>query len=146
MKNTIVISGFPGIVKRYLFNNGKNMLVIDSDSSNFSWLEPGVRDPEFPHNYMKHIKKNIGKYDIILVSSHKVVRDALRENNIPYTIYYPSMESKDIYINRYTERGNPESFIELVKENWGLWISEIENETYPEKVKLEDGAFLSDYI
>ena len=56
------------------------------------------------------------------------------------------MESKYIYINRYTERGNPESFIELVKENWGLWISEIENETYPEKVKLEDGTFLSDYI
>ena len=56
MKNTRVISGFPGIGKSYLFNNGKNILIIDSDSSNFSWLEPGVRNPEFPHNYMKHIK------------------------------------------------------------------------------------------
>lgn len=146
MKNTRIISGFPGIGKSYLFNNGKNMLIIDSDSINFSWLEPGVRNPEFPHNYMKHIKKNIGKYDLILVSSHKVIRDALRDNNIPYTIYYPSIDSKDIYVDRYTERGNPESFIELVKENWDLWIIEIENETYPEKVKLENGAFLADYI
>src|SRR5574343_533329 len=146
MKNTRIISGFPGIGKSYLFNNGKNMLIIDSDSINFSWLEPGVRNPEFPHNYMKHIKKNIVKYDLILVSSHKVIRDALRDNNIPYTIYYPSIDSKDIYVDRYTERGNPESFIELVKENWDLWIIEIENETYPEKVKLENGAFLADYI
>ena len=57
--------------------------VLDSDSSTFD-------KKDFPENYIKHIKENIGKVDIIFVSSHQVVRNAMKENNIPYSIYYPS--------------------------------------------------------
>lgn len=58
-------------------------MCLDSDSSNFSWVkdENGnntkERNPEFPKNYIEHIKSNIGKVDVIFVSSHKVVREAL---------------------------------------------------------------------
>lgn len=84
----IVISGFPGIGKSYMYNNMKDLKILDSDSSKFSWVkdEEGKntkeRNPDFPNNYIKHIKDNMDSSDIILVSSHKVVRDALKDNDI----------------------------------------------------------------
>ena len=36
-KETRVISGFPGVGKTY-FKNITNLIVLDSDSSKFSWI------------------------------------------------------------------------------------------------------------
>ena len=55
---TRVISAFPGTGKSY-FHRNSDSKVLDSDSSKFSWIEEGVRHPDFPNNYMTHIKENI---------------------------------------------------------------------------------------
>ena len=117
--NTKVISGFPGVGKSYLFNN-TDLKVLDSDSSNFSWIKDSEgrntkeRNPDFPQNYIDHIKKNIGKVDIILTSSHDVVRKALKESCIDYILVHPNIRAKEEYIERYTQRGNDESFIKMI--------------------------------
>lgn len=36
MKETLIISGFPGVGKSYFFNNNSNLIALDSDSSEFS--------------------------------------------------------------------------------------------------------------
>lgn len=67
MKETTIISGFPGIGKSYFFRNQEynNRTVLDSDSSEFSWVkdENGnntkERNPDFPSNYIDHIKENM---------------------------------------------------------------------------------------
>ncbi|BAE47740.1 DUF2325 domain-containing protein [Clostridium botulinum C] len=146
MKNTIVISGFPAVGKSYLFKNKKELKILDSDSSQFSWISQGIRHPNFPKNYMKHIKDKIGKVDVILVSSHKVVRDALKANNINYIIVYPSISLKNEYIQRYKERGNNEGFINMIDENWDSFISEIEEDTFPTKLRLWGGEYLKDIL
>jgi hypothetical protein len=76
-KNTKVISAFPGCGKTHLFKTHKNKIILDSDSSTFD-------KKYFPQNYIKHIKENIGKVDIILVSSHSDVRSALVNENIDF--------------------------------------------------------------
>ncbi|MCH7928756.1 MAG: hypothetical protein IID03_12385, partial [Candidatus Dadabacteria bacterium] len=97
MKNTLVISAFPATGKSYFKNRvGKN--VLDSDSSKFSWLKKGVRHPDFPDNYIQHIKDNLGKVDIILVSSHKIVREALVKNGIQFVLMYPNRKLKYEYV------------------------------------------------
>lgn len=143
-KNTKIISGFPGIGKSYLFNIRKDLFILDSDSSQFSWIEKGVRNPDFPNNYMAHIKKNIGKVDIILVSSHDVVREALKENEIDYILVYPNKLSKKEYMKRYTKRGNDEKFINMIDKNWDKFIYEMDIETFPTKIKLIDNQYLKD--
>lgn len=145
MKNTIIISGFPAIGKSYLTKNTE-LTVLDSDSSNFSWIREGERHPNFPKNYIQHIKDNIGKADYILVSSHDIVRKALLENDIEYTLIYPSKELKSEYIERYCSRGNDENFISFINLNWDKFIEDIENETFPNLVKLKSGEFLGDAI
>lgn len=145
MKQAKVISGFPGVGKSFL-STRPNLKISDSDSSKFSWVEKGVRHPDFPQNYIDHIRQCIETHDMVLVSSHKEVREALKANGIEYTIYYPSIESKDIYIERYRNRGNAEAFINLVDVNWDNWIKEIDKETFPTKVKMEGNTYLSNYV
>jgi hypothetical protein len=116
--------------------------ILDSDSSLFSWIydengnKTNERNPDFPNNYIRHIKKHMETDDIIFVSSHKVVRDALKENDIPYILIYPSINMKDEWIRRFKERGNDKSFIEFQKDHWDEFITDMMNETYPEKIQL----------
>lgn len=147
-----VISGFPGTGKsyatKYLKEYGYN--VQDSDSSMFD-------KKEFPQNYIGHIKEKIKEFNegtgFIFISSHKEVRDALREEGIHTEVLYPSLKMKEEYIKRYEERGSSESFIKLLKNNYDSWIKELKEEHKNNKphestlryFKLEDETVL-DFI
>ena len=143
---TKVISGFPAVGKSYLYNNNKGLKVLDSDSRKFSWESEGVRHPDFPNNYIRHIKRNLGVVDVIFVSSHKVVREALESNGIDYTIVYPNISLKGEYISRYINRGNDDSFIEFLNNNWEEFITDIESEKFPVKVELQQGQYMKDVL
>ena len=125
---TKIISAFPGCGKTHFFNQNKNVC-LDSDSSLFSWSynEDGtkIRNSLFPQNYIDHIKENIGKYEYIFISSHEEVRNALLDECIFFYLVYPSYEMKDMFLRRYKERGNDNSFIELVDKNWHDWLNAI---------------------
>lgn len=135
---TMIISAFPGTGKSHFFRTS-NLKVLDSDSSKFD-------KKEFPANYIKHIKENSGKADVIMVSSHKIVRDALVENDIDFVLVYPQKDLKEEYIERYKERGSPDGFIKLLNENWDQWIDEMDQQTGCFKYVLSEGEFLSDII
>lgn len=84
MMDTKIISAFPGTGKSYVYRKyiNSDLKIIDSDSSKFS-------KEYFPANYIEHIKRCLGRYDIVFVSSHKSVRQALKRcrnrlyHNIP---------------------------------------------------------------
>jgi hypothetical protein len=126
MLNTQIIAAFPATGKTTLVLQNRNRY-IDSDSSNFSWLkdENGdntkARNPDFPENYIQFICAKIGFCEAIFVSSHEVVRDALVKSGLQFTLVYPVKSLKKEYLKRFSERGNPKQFIELVKTNWEKW-------------------------
>jgi hypothetical protein len=129
---TRIISAFPGTGKT-TYHKKYPDTTLDSDSSNFSWVTVDgkkIRNPDFPANYIEHIKENIGKYEFIFVSSHKEVRDALKENCLFFYLMYPYEDKKEIYLQRYKDRGNQEAFIELLDKNWDAWIRECRFEIY----------------
>jgi len=150
-KPTIIISAFPACGKSYMFNNynGKPFTMFDSDSSEFSWIkdENGKntkeRNPEFPDNYIKHIKDNLHKVDVIFVSSHAVVRKALNDNKINFFMVYPAKIMKEEWIRRFRERGNDENFIKFISDNWDSFINDIRSE---EKCLKEGLSFDNPYI
>lgn len=137
-----VLSGFPGIGKTF-YKGNSNLNILDSDSSKFSWIKKGIRNPEFPNNYIEHIKDNMYKVDIVLVSSHKVVRDALVDNNIRFLLVYPDISLKEEYIKRFKNRGNDDPFIKMFEDNWDKFINEMDNQKGCESRKLKSGEFLS---
>ena len=141
---TKIIAGFPGIGKSYVFNQRKYKC-LDSDSSLFSWIEKGVRHPDFPNNYIRHIKENLGKVDYIFTSTHKVVIGALIENGINMLIVYPSRDQKSNYLKRYKQRGSDDNFIKFLDTNWDSFINDIESYDC-QKIQLYNNQFLKDVL
>lgn len=146
MKDTKIISAFPAVGKSWLFNelSKKGISVLDSDSSNFSWLSKGVRNPDFPKNYITHIKDNIGKVDYIFVSSHKEVRLEMNYNSLSYTLVFPHESLIKEYIDRFVKRGNDEKFISFIANNWFNFINDLKNEDCKQKIQMLQGQYLSD--
>lgn len=143
-KETMVIAAFPGTGKSYCTKNEAEKFngVLDSDSSNYSWIKDKdgnnttERNPDFPRNYIEHIKENLGKVDVIFVSSHKEVREALEKENIKYFLVYPNVFQKDEYIKRYKNRGNTDKFVRMLETNWEEWINDCRTEEFPIRIEL----------
>lgn len=145
---TRVIAAFPGTGKTWMFDHQDefNLIISDSDSSKFSWSSPGVRHEDFPNNYIQHIISKIGMVDVIFISTHKDVRDALKEASIDYTLIYPERDEKQFYIQRFQNRGSTDAFIKLVGDKWDEWMDELDAEQFPFKVKLSGHQFIKDIL
>lgn len=145
-KATRIILGFPGVGKTYIKERfkGSSIKVIDSDSSYFD-------KKEFPENYIEYIKSCIGKFDLILVSTHDVVRKAIAESDIMnravVSICYPALDLKEEWIQRLANRGNSEKFLSLIRENYDQWIKDIEQceDFYKIVLKTKD-SYLSGFL
>lgn len=153
--NTKIYSIFPACGKTWLYEHQEDydLKILDSDSSDFSWVRVnGVkeRNPDFPNNYIKHIKENIGKYDCIFVSSHAVVREALDNEGIDFTIVYPEQSCKAEWIGRcFIRDKNGESGCgtEVMYNNFDNWILEcIETGINHKEIVLQPREYLSNYF
>jgi hypothetical protein len=150
MKKTLVISAFPGCGKTTYFKHENSALVLDSDSSEFSWekdvfgTNTSVRHPDFPNNYLNYIASNLGKVEIIFVSSHKSVREGLRLRGIFYYLIYPAKSLRLDWKSRFEHRGNSVEFISFIIDNWDSLIEDMSNESFPFKYCLSGG--LNSYI
>ena len=134
----IIVSAFPGCGKTTMFNslNGK-IKIMDSDSSKFD-------KTDFPRNYIEHIKENIDNVDIMFISSHEDVRNALENENIDFDLFYPSIDRKLEFLENYVKRRSNREFIMKVDANWKEWIEGIENNAlkHCHIHKLNRGEFL----
>lgn len=146
----MVICGFPGVGKSAVANNRTN--ILDAESSAFSWIwnpeniEKGrERNPEFPSNYIRYIKENMERYDVILVSSHDVVRDALKAEGVDYIIVLPTIFEKNEYMRRYLQRGSGYDFIAMMDKKWVDFTESIMDDDAP-KIWLGGGEYMADVL
>jgi hypothetical protein len=157
---TKVYSVFPACGKTWLYEHQEDfgLKIFDSDSSEFNWIryyddngnKVKERNPEFPANYIKHIKECIGKCDYIFVSSHAAVRDALDEEGIDFTIVYPDMNCKAEWVGRaFIRDKNGESGCgpDVMNDNWEQWITEcFQTGADHEEIVLKANEHLSDFF
>ena len=146
--SAVVVCGFPGVGKTSLFSSETELKILDSDSTTFSWSDETKtrRNPDWPKNYIAHIQDTRDSSDLVLVSSHDVVRTALVEAGIPFILVYPSLDMKDEYIQRYIQRGSNESFVALLEANYEKWITELMAQQGCTHVVLKSGQYLSDVV
>lgn len=153
-----IYSVFPACGKTWLYEHQEDydLRILDSDSSNFNWVitydnngnRIKERNPDFPNNYIKHIKENLDKADVIFVSSHASVREALDKEGIDFAIVYPKRSCKAEWIGRcFIRDKNGESGCgaEAMYNNWEQWIAEcIETGFNHEEIVLDSKEHLSD--
>ena len=146
-----VISAFPATGKSWLAEHHSN--VVDSDSSEYSWdypTRPGVeRDqhhPDWPGNYVAHIRHALSGDEVVLVSTHAEVRAALVDAGIPFTLVYPVGHLLDEYLERMATRFSPVALMQAVAEHWDAWLSELAEQECAQRVVLGSGKYLSDVV
>ena len=158
--DTKIYSVFPACGKTWLYEHQEDydLKILDSDSSQFSWvyLDDGnngwwkERNPDFPDNYIEHIKENIGKYDCIFVSSHASVREALDKEGIDFIIVYPELSCKTEWVGRCfirEQKGESGCGAKAMYDNWDDWVSECFNAGIDhDEIVLSPREHLSDHI
>lgn len=158
--DTKIYSIFPACGKTWLYEHQEDydLKILDSDSSNFSWIEvrdtfgktTKLRNPDFPTNYIKHIKENMGKYDCIFVSSHAAVREALDAEGIDFTIVYPEQSCKAEWVGRCFIReknGEEGCSAEVMCNNFDEWFMDcFETGINHKEIVLGSRGYLSEYF
>ncbi len=162
---TKIYSVFPACGKTWLYKHQDDygIKILDSDSSRFSWdytcvdqngnpigCVRKVRNPNFPQNYIDHIKENIGKVDYIFVSSHDLVRNALDIEGIDFTIVYPEHRCKEEWIGRCFVRemqGEDGCRAEVMYDNFDDWVMDcFKTGINHDEIVLKAQEYLSDYF
>lgn len=143
-----LIAAFPATGKSFYAQSHEG--VADSDSSLYSWKWTGPetreRHPDWPANYLEHIRQLLGEGKTVLVSTHAEVREALTAEDLPFTLVYPGPDHRVEYLARMARRGSPLGLIELVDKNWSAWISELFEQPCAIRCVLGKGGYLSDAI
>ena len=144
---TVIISAFPGTGKSH-YTRENPELCSDSDSSGFSWTSPGVRNPEFPSNYMDHIKGLIkeGEKGLIFVSSHAEVRSALEAAGMHFSLVYPTDDQANDYLERYIQRGSPQAFLDRVVPNFKQWVNDLKFQNNCSHRVLKPGETITSFL
>lgn len=145
MSKHLIISAFPGTGKSYLYNTNPEKYG-DSDSSQFSWTSPGVRNPNFVKDYVDHIEEASKTKRVLFVSSHEEVREEMRKRGIPYFLVRPDRSLKEEYIERFKQRGSPEAFVTLMENKWDEMIDSCEKDSGNAIVFKEPDRYISDII
>ncbi len=109
----MIICGFPG--------TGKTMM---ARLSNWVDLESTPFEKDW-WRYAKVAKHMSDNGYTVMVSTHRELLERLEQMEVSYTVVVPPVSDKDIYINRYKQRGNTDAFISTVEANWENWISDI---------------------
>lgn len=144
---TKIISAFPGTGKSYFTSISGQKNIVDLDSGDFTLgyaADGKIRNPDFPDNYLRAIKKCIGKADILFVGCQPETIATLKQEGILFTLVYPERGLKNEYINRFRERRNQRSFINLLNRNWDLFLDFLESQKDCEHIMLGSEQYISD--
>ena len=148
MKEPVIICGFPGVGKTAC---EKYARVLDAESSAYSHIIDPVemtcrKNDEFPTNYIDMVESEMksDRWDIILLSSHRAVRGELKRRNIKFVAVCPQIDCLPEYLGRYLKRGSDYDFMVDISNNWGRYISDMEEEELC--ITLEKGQYISDIL
>lgn len=151
-------SYYPRInVTDYLSESGKKMLhdnmIREHEYAEALKREAAVKycklwfplNPNFPENYIRDIVSIAREGYIVLISSHKEVRDELNKRSIPFTIVLPSLDMKQEMIDRYIKRGNQENFVTMLENNYETFVNDLMSDPN-NKIVLDSGQYLKDVV
>ena len=142
----LIISGFQGIGKSTYART--HLKCVDLESSNFD-----KTNKNWYKDYCKTALDLMSQGYTVFVSSHKVVRDYLLRETPYYIMVAPTLEQKEMFINRvkarYHEDPNPKNYraYKAAEFDYDSYIVEIKNDKYlPVYWLREDEPFLTDDV
>lgn len=136
---------------------------IDLPSMPYSWILPEasewktekfegekgalyhLRNPLFPENYAIEILKAEQAYDYVLIPTNiSVIRYLQEEFGRKVLLCYPESGLRKEYHERFVQRGNSESFLNLFVDGWDGFLEPVRENTAGIHILLKSGMYLSD--
>lgn len=142
----IIISGFSGIGKSTASRLDSSR-IVDFESSHYSKLEDGSRNPEWPSNYVDAIAKEYmeGENKVILTSCHSEVRELFHAYELPFLIVVPNITCRNEYMIRWFSRGSSVKFMADMYKNWFTYVNSCVNDGAP-CIILEKDEYLAQLL
>jgi len=167
MKEKILILSIAGAGKTYLAEHYKN--VVDFESLYHLWdYDEDIKhlsidqhkgnpkrtpNPDYPWNYIEDVKHELEKGRIVVTPGMPnnfyalcVVGDGKLGENVRTILALPHENDFEALAQRFRNRGNPESFIELVRENFYKAHELYKNYKNGEYLIIPPGQYLSDAL
>lgn len=102
-------------------------------------------DPAFPENYLAAVLEKELQYRYVLIPTIPSVLRMLREDcGTQYMLCYPQISLRAEYEERYRQRGNSGSFMDVFIGQWDERIAALMDDEYGKHVRLGEGQYLSD--
>ena len=131
----MIIIGYQGIGKSTLAEQDNNC--IDLESSNF-WVD-GVRSSDWYRVYA-NIATHLSKQGyVVFVSSHQVVREALKNSDELVVVVFPAIHLKDEWIKKLEDRYNATK----LEKDYKAWMNAVDR--YEENIKELDNHSMNTY-
>jgi len=132
-----IISAFPGVGKSKLTEG--NYAFVDLD-------RPDLKNDLLEYKRMIDMALAIPGVTVLLPSWDNL-RQMLRNEGMPYVLFYPSRDLKVDYNKRYVNRGSPKALVDTLWWKWDEFQDSCENDPTPHHVEMKQSqAFLSDYF
>lgn len=125
---------------RYDYNN-----INVCDYEKMKYDENVVVNPFWPDNYLGALRDAMNKYDVVLVPSNEDIRLLLQREKMEFMFVLPSMDSKEMLLERYKDRGNNEILINEVMKYFDNWSRDEKDYDYP-VIILDKDKYLEDLL
>jgi hypothetical protein len=136
--NTVICAAFCG--------TGKTYICEKTDISSIEVEYWKYKDCGLKSEYIKDIKKYIGKVDYIFIATDPDGLKLLNNEGFDILLVYPKKELRGEYLDRYIERDSSCDFIGAFMKYWDPWIDELSKQTYCKHIVLESGEYLLDIL
>ena len=147
MGKTTLAAKYPDTMIDFVCMPYKYFLTPDGDSSEAGKANPfNEMRKDWPHNYIEAIKSALRKEKILLIPSDLRVLELLRRESISYILCYPQRSAKEVYRQRFIDRGNTEDFLEVFINGWDYYIDKLETDKADKRIVLEPYQYLCDVI
>lgn len=131
-KNHKIVCAFPLTGKSWAAKHVEGVDAVDCESSEFGWIytknENGeserVRNPEFPANYIAHVKKMHEEHELVFCSTHKEVIEGLVAEGLQFTLVRPHRWLMGEWCKRWDRRAEREGngFAKgTMRKYWWAW-------------------------
>lgn len=132
--------------ERKWWESSSHLMSTESHLNKFKNELIRVDNPDFPNNFIKYIKENIGKIDVIFVDSDIRIRRLFNDAKINFVTVYPWSDCLQEWIGRMY-LCNHSNYI--IKNRINSW----EHEVYPTKeplgdklIRLSHGKYISEKL
>lgn len=142
MAQAFIIAGFPGVGKTEYAKRVKGR-VCDLEPTPFKY---GPDKSSWPENYLARIREAATESDAVFIATYPEVIRTLIADGYQVTVVHPDKTQKGEYEERYRNRGNNESVVGSLVENFEKNIDNLTVLEGCRRIVLEPGQYLSSVV